>query len=645
MLETTQVLFNSPTLHSLQRHQLVNLCKIHSIRSTGKNAELVERLKKYAETLNVDGPSNVALGSNDESTNNDTDPMKEDDNVDGRRSQRTSEQWELLEVIEELEENSSQGTMSSLKTSSSNGTTSNDFGVERSRSEFVAKNVHLDNADEWNVCGNKATSVSSSIKALANTLGLQRVTSVKSTHTSKSQSQSGFPFPSLPTIPSFTHKQDKPDELAQTSIPYSALPPADSLPQEDPFKFSMPDLLFSSPPPVPGQSSRVGMPAPKNARLSNGGDDEDTTTTIRLVTISSKQGEVNRYKTPNLKPLKPQFELFDCGDDQSVWPASPSRAPAGKGKLYPPLPALKVPEAVEDVDIKMPGGLSMSMQDVETESAHDVKASPESKSADGLAPADAPPPFVFGSPLPPPAFTFKAAAASVLEEMNKRLGLKGVEGVVPDLLQRLNNQDKPHPETKTENEPCKDKFDRMHQEEFDKMPSIADHYAARREKRKSCVLNDDSGEAKSPTKQSAARTRPRTSARGITRGMRKNLGVPGAFVPDEEDLNPVGDRRSSKRPRITENLQTSTETAPSGSAQKTEERRVSIVPDDDVKKQKEREAVKKKLELSRARRRSSRVSVGGSKAPVPIRKLFPLAACYILSVSQNASRSIRASVF
>jgi hypothetical protein len=152
MLETTQVLFNSPTLHSLKRHQLVKLCKIHSVRATGKNGELIERLKKYAETLDADASSNAALGNNDESTTADTDHM----NVDGRRSQRPSEQWELLEGIEELEENSSQGTMSSLKTSnSSNGTASNDFGVERSRSEFVAKCSHLDDADERNLLKSK----------------------------------------------------------------------------------------------------------------------------------------------------------------------------------------------------------------------------------------------------------------------------------------------------------------------------------------------------------------------------------------------------------------------------------------------------------------------------------------------------------
>ena len=48
---TTQILFNSPALHSLKRDQLVKLCKIHSIKANGKNSELIERLKQRALEL------------------------------------------------------------------------------------------------------------------------------------------------------------------------------------------------------------------------------------------------------------------------------------------------------------------------------------------------------------------------------------------------------------------------------------------------------------------------------------------------------------------------------------------------------------------------------------------------------------------
>ena len=43
MATTTQILFNSPALHSLKRDQLVKLCKIHSIKANGKNSDLIDR--------------------------------------------------------------------------------------------------------------------------------------------------------------------------------------------------------------------------------------------------------------------------------------------------------------------------------------------------------------------------------------------------------------------------------------------------------------------------------------------------------------------------------------------------------------------------------------------------------------------------
>ena len=45
-MSTTDILFNSPALHSLKRAQLVQLCKRHNIKASGKNTELVDRLKE-----------------------------------------------------------------------------------------------------------------------------------------------------------------------------------------------------------------------------------------------------------------------------------------------------------------------------------------------------------------------------------------------------------------------------------------------------------------------------------------------------------------------------------------------------------------------------------------------------------------------
>lgn len=62
MATTTQILFNSPALHSLKRDQLVKLCKIHSIKANGKNSELIERLKQRAQEL----PPDAALEEEEE---------------------------------------------------------------------------------------------------------------------------------------------------------------------------------------------------------------------------------------------------------------------------------------------------------------------------------------------------------------------------------------------------------------------------------------------------------------------------------------------------------------------------------------------------------------------------------------------------
>ena len=128
MSSTTDILFNSPALQSLKRDQLVKLCKIHSIKATGKNSELVEKLKKYAESL----PADAALRMSANEGPEDMGKVEGEDGTD-ESERRQSEQWELLEPIAELDENHSSGTMSSLKTMDSGNTVHNDFGTKRSK--------------------------------------------------------------------------------------------------------------------------------------------------------------------------------------------------------------------------------------------------------------------------------------------------------------------------------------------------------------------------------------------------------------------------------------------------------------------------------------------------------------------------------
>ena len=118
--ETTQILFNSPALHSLKRDQLVKLCKIHSIKASGKNTELIQKLKDHASTLPHGSPLSVAARSEQFQDDSDSITSRLD-------TQRPSEQWEIvMEDILELPEGSSRATLSSLRGA---GNTTDEFGT------------------------------------------------------------------------------------------------------------------------------------------------------------------------------------------------------------------------------------------------------------------------------------------------------------------------------------------------------------------------------------------------------------------------------------------------------------------------------------------------------------------------------------
>lgn len=124
MSSTTQILFNSPALHSLKRDQLVKLCKIHSIKANGKNVELIEKLKQHAAHL----PPDALLDSEEEE--------EEDKENQGPRkaASRPSEGWEvLMESIAEGEESSNQG---SLRTLGSQRSVPSEFGTQKCMPSF-----------------------------------------------------------------------------------------------------------------------------------------------------------------------------------------------------------------------------------------------------------------------------------------------------------------------------------------------------------------------------------------------------------------------------------------------------------------------------------------------------------------------------
>lgn len=148
MSTTTQILFNSPALHSLKREQLVKLCKIHSIKANGKNVELIQRLRQHAQTLPKDSPLNIAARSETPPEVQQHKLDKEDEDCVSYRSTmpRPSEQWEVvMDSIAEVEENS-QGTLSSQRTISDNGTVG-DFGMGSSRCMYGDSNKEVSNTN------------------------------------------------------------------------------------------------------------------------------------------------------------------------------------------------------------------------------------------------------------------------------------------------------------------------------------------------------------------------------------------------------------------------------------------------------------------------------------------------------------------
>lgn len=139
MSTTTQILFNSPALHSLKRDQLVKLCKIHSIKANGKNVELIQRLRQHAQSMPKDSPLSIAARSEPtgpiplQAPNSAGEEEEMDDPASHRsRMARPSEQWEVvMDSIQEVEEGSSQGTLSSQRTI--NNPISGEFGTGSSR--------------------------------------------------------------------------------------------------------------------------------------------------------------------------------------------------------------------------------------------------------------------------------------------------------------------------------------------------------------------------------------------------------------------------------------------------------------------------------------------------------------------------------
>ncbi|KAF8843473.1 hypothetical protein BDN67DRAFT_1000891 [Paxillus ammoniavirescens] len=618
MSTTTQILFNSPALHSLKRDQLVKLCKIHSLKANGKNKDLIERLQLHAKALPPDDPLSIATRSENHDAGSIADSEDKEPDYHGGGSStraydmpRPSEQWEMvMDSIAEVDED----TKSTL------------------RSNRGAQNAQ---AGEFGTHASKASGVTSSLKAIATSLGLKRNMS-KSDATVSSSSSS----------------------LSSKGVVHSSstLPTSDANiePEEPPVE------------PIPGQMNLQGLPAPANARLSL--SHAPTTTTIRLVSTAVAHPE-RLMSPPKLQPYATSFDLVPgtpgrAGDDGHssvpMWPLSPGGA--GRASLYPSIPAfqgfgdfhrreeLRSTQDFDsdmEIDNDMPGGLGApsiyqptpkkvnSSVRLNTGATPKSTEKPSAEPVDIFSPAPKPQnassrsrlgiprsePFIFGSPLPQHSMSnhqFRTTAQVVLDEMNKRLAEEGVEGVDIDVL---NNRQKAT-EGKGEEKVTLgvgDMFEEIHQREFNKMDSIATHYAAKRgvqsnphkpivsKKRKSSLVVKE-------RKSGVPTTQHRPSGVRVASGASSKKMLPGGFG-DEDDDDEIVDRRMSKRPRIDRE-------EPSGSDAPAQPKRVSLAPlpsdaEEEAQKQKEREAIRRRLEHNKAKRRSSMGRPSLGRAPLP----------------------------
>jgi hypothetical protein len=490
-------------------------------------------------------------------------------------------------------------------------------------------------------------SVGSSLRALASSLGRKRTGPVEDTTISK---------PLEPKLPTDTTAPEVTVELTQSTI---QLPSAVPAPQSDPLisqthQFShASDTDVDMEAPVPGQALRPGVPAPPDARLSLGlgltepqtpSKRSQPTTTIRLICgRHSYDMPKEASPTPQLIPFKTTFDLImsprlasgiGCSTLNSAVTWSSENT-----DLYPTLPTdtgepLSHAKSSEvdrqltsivdaDGDVSMPGAFSLPYIAPATDVASDTNMASLSETAPCSTRLNSttPMPFVFGSPLPGHRISdvqFREAAANVLDEMNQRLQAEGVNPVDLDIIKRLHPSSAAVPQTapacENQTREIQKMFEKRHQAEFDKMEGIdalvkrkatssvkIDNNAPRNDivskKRKSSVLVDEPRRPAAPVAGRASGTRV------ISNGRRGKMVSETFINGDHDQAADADEERGKKRPKMDEN---STDVH-------------AAILEEQKKKEKEREAVRRKLELNKAERRSSaarrsgRVSIGKGK--------------------------------
>lgn len=336
-----------------------------------------------------------------------------------------------------------------------------------------------------------------------------------------------------------------------------------------------------------------------------------TNTTIRLVTTPFASTSSIVDTPPKLKPFQTSFDIILGSPQPTVpkWPASPKNATS----IYPPIPHDLLSPAKPADKATPQNNVILTPHEPDVFSPVAGEKAPNKPFSNTPS---CPEPFLFGSPLPKNRLSnqdFGRAASSVLDEMNRRLGLTGDDKVGMSLLEnRAKIKIGPAPvTTASKSDPFG--FDKAHDEAFAKMDSIATHYAAKRDLNLTKTTNTQSSakedflpgtKKRKSTALGADNSRqPEGSKPLVISGPRKKV-LPGGFGEDDEEEEELEEnRRMSKRPRV---HLAGPAPAPelSGEGRKEEEER---------KKLREVEAVRRRAD---ARRRSSRVSGAGPRKSV-----------------------------
>ncbi|KAL5478422.1 hypothetical protein ACEPAI_2606 [Sanghuangporus weigelae] len=696
-MSTTDILFNSPALHSLKRAQLVQLCKRHNIKASGKNTELVSRLKRHARNLPSGAPLSVAVrseteaeGGENENDANDgmmTD-ISDEDNVEEQLSspvkERESQIWEIV----------SRSSLDSKRSVAARSQTAGEFGAA-------------------------ANSKPTILKSIASSIGLARSTSSNSIPTGDSSDSLAPPssnkkdkelssspkprsifFSLMPRSRANSHesqikvdgsnnnsKEDSRKSLITNAIPYNdiPMPTASRRPQVEPFAFSYAGAeetslvsemsVDTADRPVPG----IGPCSSVNVDNGFG--------TVRLITNTNRPPQ-DEEEGPKLTPVVPAFDLIPPTPGKTGLHRFPAPStPEANRSLYP-----IISSDDRDVDLetltspsKTPGRLGGRGRVDKS-----LPALPELSPVSPTSPTE---PFIFGSPNPrhsTAAEDFSNAASSVLAEMNARLNAGGGRTIDSGVLAAASGQrsktdiealmkyefggagekgkDDADSKGKKGEGSLSKKFDKLHEKAFSKMEGIDKHYAAKRalrekekekekEKKEKLEPLPDNRKRKQSTLVTRKSTVPapakkqqQQAAEKESRKKKKGVVIPGAFEQDEMDvdesvvLTDVVIEEHEPRRQEQHHEEEENDRGPKRAcveepvaAGSTETKRVSIVPKfrkdtsnndeeeemDEEKKRKQSEAIKRRLEINKARRRSSRGRVNvAPRTPIQKQKSF-----------------------